>query len=363
MALARIITRSQACSRELALDLLARGYAVEIVSPDRIPDNLADLELRVDADPGNQLIANVKAHSGERSASIDFVHHLKAPMADFIRKPPQSAVEERFKVKAEATTGAEVFVEAPKPASKAAPIGALSPDRGSNVVERGNSVPSQDKLPSAPAKAPNHSAKGPSIIHAPSMAPLKIARLKIAQLKQHRRSQSAASLWRAALTLATIVLLAVSLWFGMRHSGKASAKISGAGPARKIATDSSKALAADSSDPAHLSSAVSDLKSKSAGTANPASNNSRLSSVRVKKSSKSADSNYIARDTVVYFDKRVAEEAAARTREAKRLSKQQTHSASYNGGAVAANAVTFDDKGVPETVKQDSSVKDASPPN
>ena len=49
MALARIITRSNAWSRELEFDLLARGYAVEIVSPDKIPDNIADLELRVDA--------------------------------------------------------------------------------------------------------------------------------------------------------------------------------------------------------------------------------------------------------------------------------------------------------------------------
>lgn len=358
MALARIITSSHACSRELALDLLARGYAVEIVSPDRIPDSLADLELRVDADPGNQLIANVKAHSGERCASIDFVHHLKAPMADFIRKPPQSAVEERFKVKAEATTGAEVFVEAAKPASKAAsPIEVLSPDRGSNVVERGNSAPSRDKLPPIPAKATNHQVNGPSIVPAPL-----IAQLKIDPLKQHRL-QSAASLWRAAITLATIILLATSLWFGMRQGGKASAKISGAAPAKKIETDSSKALTADSpNDPAHSSSAVLDLKSKSAGTASPASK-TRLSSGRVKKSPKSADSNYVARDTVVYFDKRVGEEAAARTGLAKRLSKQQTHSASYNGGAVAANAVTFDDKGAPETVKQDSSVKSASPPN
>jgi hypothetical protein len=82
MALARIITRSQACSRQLALDLLARGYAVEIVSPDNIPDNIADLELRVDTAPGDQLIASVEAHNGDRSASLDFVHHLKAPMVD-----------------------------------------------------------------------------------------------------------------------------------------------------------------------------------------------------------------------------------------------------------------------------------------
>src|SRR5260370_41905910 len=89
MALARIITRSQACSRELALDLLARGYAVEIVSPDKIPDNIADLELRVDAGPGDQLIASVEARDGEHSASLEFVHLLKSPMGDFIRRPPE----------------------------------------------------------------------------------------------------------------------------------------------------------------------------------------------------------------------------------------------------------------------------------
>jgi len=88
MALARIISRSHQCSRELALDLLARGYAVEIVSPDAIPDNLADLELRVEADRANELTASVAAHGGGRAASLDFVHHLKAPMGDFIRRPP-----------------------------------------------------------------------------------------------------------------------------------------------------------------------------------------------------------------------------------------------------------------------------------
>src|SRR6202790_4482825 len=88
MALARIITRSHSCSRQLAFDLIARGYAVEIVSPDSIPDNLADLELRVEEDPGNQLVASVEAHNGERTTSLEFVHYLKAPMPDFIRRPP-----------------------------------------------------------------------------------------------------------------------------------------------------------------------------------------------------------------------------------------------------------------------------------
>src|SRR5277367_788799 len=89
MALARIITRSHACSRELALDLLARGYAVEIVSPDAVPDNIADLELRVDAGPGDQVTATVEAHGRDHSSSLDFVHHLKSPMVDFMRRPPE----------------------------------------------------------------------------------------------------------------------------------------------------------------------------------------------------------------------------------------------------------------------------------
>jgi len=88
MALARIISRSHQCSRELALDLLARGYAVEIVSPDAIPDNLADLELRVEAEGANEMVASAEAYGGAHAASLDFVHHMKAPMGDFIRRPP-----------------------------------------------------------------------------------------------------------------------------------------------------------------------------------------------------------------------------------------------------------------------------------
>jgi len=331
MALARIITRSHACSQELALDLLARGYAVEIVSPDRIPDNLADLELRVDADPGNQLIASVKAHNGERSASIDFVHHLKAPMADFIRKPPRSAATaDRFNFKAEATTGAEVFVEAPKPALKAASVGPPLPDRGTDLTERGYAVPSRDAVPPTPAQVPNRSAKGPSVVQV----------LPMVRPKQHWRRQSAGSVSGAALTLATIIFLALSLWFGMRQSGKASARASRALPAQKIAPGSAKALTADSPrDSTHSSPAVFDPKSKSARTA-PASNPSRSKSGRVNHSSKYSDGDYIARDTVVYFDKHIAEEAAARAKLAKRLSNQQPPSGGESGGTAPATAVT-----------------------
>jgi hypothetical protein len=92
MALARIISHSPQCSQALAASLEERGYAVEIVSPDAIPDYTADLELRVETSPDNVLTARVQTHNGPRSASLDFVHYLNPPMPDF-RHRPLEAVE------------------------------------------------------------------------------------------------------------------------------------------------------------------------------------------------------------------------------------------------------------------------------
>jgi hypothetical protein len=87
--MARIITRSETCGQQLALDLVARGYAVEVVTPDSVPDKFADLELRVEEN-SEKLVASVEAHNGGRSASLDFVHHLRAPLADFEPRTPES---------------------------------------------------------------------------------------------------------------------------------------------------------------------------------------------------------------------------------------------------------------------------------
>jgi hypothetical protein len=108
MALARIITRSDTCSRELAFDLLGRGYAVEIVTPDSIPSHRADLELRVETGAGDRLTASVIARDGERSASLEFVRQLKGPDSDpaptpsaletdLVARSTSAAVESRFK--------------------------------------------------------------------------------------------------------------------------------------------------------------------------------------------------------------------------------------------------------------------------
>ena len=48
MPVARIITRSADESRELAAELRARGYSVQLVAPERVPDTAADIEITLE---------------------------------------------------------------------------------------------------------------------------------------------------------------------------------------------------------------------------------------------------------------------------------------------------------------------------
>ncbi len=252
MALARIITRSHQCSRELALDLLARGYTVEIVSPDKIPDNIADLELRVDAGPGDRLTATVAAHDGERSASLEFVHHLKAPMGDFIRRPPEppevvrvpepsacvvaglspagtgsfgSAQDRLRPVTTRTRLNAEPRIESvglpadvPQPAQKIVSPAAsvrfaleVDPEKGAR--------PTADPAPTPPVEPPGYFAVEDSTVAWPAISRPTVSR---PVQSRRRRDGSAAWGWRAALTFAGVALLAAVLGFGMRRTDKAA---------------------------------------------------------------------------------------------------------------------------------------------
>jgi hypothetical protein len=93
MASARIISHSPQCWRELAFDLLTRGYTVEIVSPERVPDNAADLELRVG--PGGAM-ADIADRDGARPNSLDFVRQLTAPIASPPPGPARAGGVTRF---------------------------------------------------------------------------------------------------------------------------------------------------------------------------------------------------------------------------------------------------------------------------
>src|SRR6202140_2461812 len=264
MALARIITRSQPCSRHLALDLIARGYAVEIVSPDSIPDNLADLELRVEEDPGNQLVARVEAHNGERTASLEFVHYLRAPMPDFIRRTPSEPHEAvhfpeppvSFNAETSAE-GVELGAGAPQLAPELAPE-TVSPapeiPRGSKLDPELDPKPdseeaplllSPDPLPSPPADPPNHSASASSMITRPVARPAVASPVTTARTTALPRDvrtpwpqpfdQSSGPFRNVALILASMVLLmALGLGFSMRRGNQTAVQSSGTASAASI---------------------------------------------------------------------------------------------------------------------------------
>jgi hypothetical protein len=265
MALARIITRSHLCSRELALDLIARGYAVEIVSPDSIPDNLADLELRVEEDPGNQLVASVEAHNGERSASLEFLHYLKAPMPNFIRRPPpepHEAVhfpEQPVRLNAEQSAeDVELPADAPRlapetvsPASEILRDSKLDPgldpglDPELDPKESAPLILSLGPLPSPPADPPNHFASASSMITRQTNRPgtaRPVAAAPTTALPRDVRSpwlqlfdRSPGPFRNVAITLASMVLMmALGLGFAVRRGNKTAPQSSGAASATSI---------------------------------------------------------------------------------------------------------------------------------
>ena len=254
MALARIITRSQTCSRELALVLLARGYAVEIVSPDKVPDNIADLELRVDAGSANELIANVEAHDGERTTSLEFVHHLKAPVADFERRVSVSKAGHTVgtPVSFKAVLGVEDLgpnVEAPRPTLRAisqAPEtpSHRKPDPSKDLsLSRPKTLLPLEEFPGdfaiEDAGLPEAALVQREILRPPVAVRTIDPRTMVGQTMVGRtmvgrtvvppaqasqlRNRSTSWPWRAGLGFSSLLLLALVLAVGLRPGGKAAA--------------------------------------------------------------------------------------------------------------------------------------------
>ncbi len=400
MALARIITHSHVCSRELALDLLARGYAVEIISPDAIPDNIADLELRVDTAPGEQLIASVKAHHGERSASLQFVHHLKAPMVDFIRRPPEPREAFHFSEEPVIVNAGpniedvELPEEAPQPPPKAVSPAAdvlLAPEL--DREEGARLILPPEPLPSIPVEPPSPFAVEASTIAQPT--PVQPRR------EPQPPDRPTGWRWRAALTFASVVLLALVLGLGMRRTGKSSAQSPGAAPAEKVAAASTDVDMSSGAtperdpekDPGQVSAVpvsppaaaersernsnhtpneaqvakagASTARASTAGASTAGASTAQASTAQAgARTSHRLGADLIARDTVTYFDERAFNEAASRAKPAKRFARQHPSSGKHNGGVIAANTVTyFDKKPAPKAANQNSGVKRQSNPN
>ena len=375
MALARIITRSQSCSRQLALDLIARGYAVEIVSPDSIPDNLADLELRVEEDPGNQLVASVEAHNGERTASLEFVHYLKAPMPDFIRRPPPEPHKEvhfpeppvSFNAE-QSDEDVELPADAPQQASTAVSPTAkilddskldreLDPKPAS--VEGARLILQPDPLPSLPVDPPGQDAVEVSTTARPMIAKQMIAKLAIARTVREwewRDIPAGWSFWRIALTVASAVLLALVLGFGMRRTGRASAAQNSAAATTDMnllnATGHNKDAGKNpGSPPAHKSEQNSNYMPKESQVAKAAAATADSGAAVPRRHG----DDLIARDTVTYFHQRTFDEAASRAKASHPSATRQPSSRKLDG-VIAANTVT-NSKPASKAAKQDSGVK------
>ena len=377
MPLARIITRSHQCSRELALDLLARGYTVEIVSPDAIPDNIADLELRVETAPGDQLIASVEAHDGPQSSSLDFVHHLKSPMVDFIRRPPDldplpsdqfaDLPEQRILFKVE--HGPEHVVTPPKtkdrPPEAAPPAAPIVHD--AELVRAESTLPIAPPVPPPPMEPPRYFAVEdapaarttvtrsatilsktitPATPHPPLVAPRRTA---------PRRARSASWRWRAALIFASVVLLAVVLGFGMRRIGRAAAQNSkqsyepisepSFSHASVVSLPPPGVSAAANSAPPPKPSEIAKPKAV-APKATPRATPSARIAPRI---ARPHTDDVIARDTVTYLDDRYR--PASQPKPANRVASRQPKSPKHSKAVIAASSVTYLKKPKSKTTK------------
>jgi hypothetical protein len=337
MALARIITRSQMCSRELSLVLVARGYTVEIVSPDTVPDNIADLELRVEAGPANELIANVEAHNGGHTTSLEFVHHLKAPVLDFLRpsEPVSSIARQDNEDKAVRAEASQPSLSAVLPAVATLPYGKADPE-----IDDAESASLLAPLGLSPAREPlvYFSVKDATVLQPDLTLGRTVQQRTISRIMgrgtmfpstpaTQRRNRFAGWPWRAALAFAVVVLLAVVIGFGMRRSSTAAAQSSDVSPAGRTGAaaggSSSKAAGAEKDsaiNPGQVLAVPWDATDSEANSghgpkaAQVVKSGTPTRSPRTAALRKRGD-DLIARDTTVYFDKRY--EPAAKAKPAK----------------------------------------------
>jgi len=398
MALARIITRSHPCSRQLALDLIARGYAVEIVSPDSIPDNLADLELRVEEEPGNQLVASVEAHNGDRSASLEFVHFLKAPMPDFIRRPPEPRetvhlLEPTLSINVEQSAEeVKLPADAPQPApetvSPAAKVlrdSKLDPEPKSDPdPEDGTGlILPPDTSPTPTADRPNHIASASSVT-APSM-PRPATSRPITTAPTAALPGDVRPLWKPLpsdqfpgsfrnVAVAMALMLALVFGFGTRPSNKATAQSSRAASAASIAnalvvreknSGKREGPPAATKPEGHPNNGSKESSVAKVNAPRAKAPNEALTGVPTVVPTKTVETGVssghgdglIARDTVTYLDKGTFDQAASRATVSQSSTLPQPISRKHDG-VIAENSVTVPNSNpAPKAAKPDSGIK------
>jgi hypothetical protein len=364
MALARIISRSDRCARELARDLFARGYSVEIVLPDKIPDNIADLELRVYTGPGDRLTATVEAHHGERSTSLEFVHHLNVSPVDIVRQPLETPEvvqppEQPIRLHAEPDTEAVVLPATasqpvPEMVLPAASVRILGGEEGARLTESAPSTVAHDPAPMPPIEPPSYFAIEEPTIVRPANPPT----VPRPMLSLRWRDRSTEWRWRAALAFTSVLLLAVVVGFGMRRSGETAAQSSRTAPIEMVAAASPEInllSAADSEkDTARFASHASvpppppaaKLQGNAAHApkARPAAKAAATTAIRRVRAPSPRSDDVIARDTVTYLDKRYEPPGLNKSTPKAKLAKKparRSPTSRKHEGVIAANNVTY----------------------
>ncbi len=345
MPMARIITRSETCGQQLALDLVARGYAVEVVTPDSVPDKFADLELRVEEN-SEKLVASVEAHNGGRSASLDFVHHLRAPLADFEPRTPESVEvvylsgepvsvgagpsPKQVPLLAKVSTPEIKAASAPAPSLSAAPPKSDSADPFPVDPVPANS--GRSRLVETAVVARTHVActNGPRTIISPKPAV--------------RRNQPSAWQLRTTLATAGMLSLALVLALGVGRFGKTRTAVPEADSAEvAVPSIDSNAMTADfgntgtTAEHAVVRASMIDKtiigKTINGKTIHGTTIHGATINDKTERSRQHRD-GLIARDTVVYLD----------------ASRQPARKAQVAKG-VAANTVTYLSKPIPKPAK------------
>jgi hypothetical protein len=327
MALARIISRSHTRSRELAFDLLARGYAVEIVSPEAVPDNLADLELRVDTDPGDQAMASPEAHNddGAHSVSLDFLEHLKAPMGDFVRRPPETVI----------SVGTGVSPVQGESKTRQQPV-------ASPMTPMQPAPPSQLKLLPSPEPPKYFPVEQPTIPR-----PVEQAATMLLPRRPMRRDPAARWRWWTALVFASMAMLALGFGFGLRRTENTSAQVAAASPAETVAAASIDASLTSPKDSEPISSAIVPARKVSpVALADIAATSRSTTRSRAKVASRHED-DFVAPNTTTYLDKRFdphASTSAAKGKPGKHAARRRLNSRQHRHDVIAANKTSYLDK-------------------
>jgi hypothetical protein len=348
------------------------------------------------------LVASVEAHNGDRSASLEFVHFLKAPMPDFIRRPPEPReavhlLEPTVSINVEQSAEeVKLPADAPQAAPESVSLAAKvlrdskldpEPKPDPDPEEGTRLIAPPDMSPTPTADRPNHIASASSVT-APSI-PRPATSRPITTAPTTALPGDVRPLWKPPpsdqfpgsfrnVAVAMVLMLALVFGFGTRPSNKATAQSSRAASAASIANAS---VVREKDSGKHQGPPAA---TKPEGHPNNGSKESPVAKVNAPRAKAPSEAptealtgvptgvptktvetgvssghgdGLIARDTVTYLDKGTFDQAASRATVSQSSTLLQPISRKHDG-VIAENSVTVPNSNpAPKAAKPDSGIK------